>query len=55
MKRHLIKTIAAGMLIASASSVAWAGDVTKYVNPLFGSCLSQSSDVGCLQKDMDVD
>lgn len=37
MKRHLIKTIAAGMLIASASSVAWAGDVTKYVNPLFGT------------------
>ena len=37
-KRSILKLFASGMLFATtASNVAMAGDVTKYVNPLFGT------------------
>ena len=38
MKRFFLKTLIAGMLVGSANCcLVSAGDVTKYVNPLFGT------------------
>lgn len=38
MKRFILKTLIAGMLVGSANCcLVSAGDVTKYVNPLFGT------------------
>lgn len=38
MKRPVSKLLALGMLVASANApMSWAGDYSKYVNPLFGT------------------
>lgn len=38
MKKYILKTWIAGMLITSATcNPVWAGDITQYVNPLFGT------------------
>ena len=38
MKKYTLKTWIAGMLMTSAiCNPIWAGDITQYVNPLFGT------------------